>query len=255
MSKFKPWLAVATATCALVVATPSTASVVIAGTRIVYPQREREVTVRLTNDGKTPALVQAWIDDGDEKADPATIKVPFTLTPPMFRVDPTRGQSLRLIYTQEPLPTTKESVFWLNVLEVPPRPKNATDVNMVQIAFRTRIKLFFRPTTLAGKPDEAPAKLQWSLGSNATGKVLHVSNPTPFHVSFSAAAVTTVGTTYENHDGGMIDPGASLDISVTRADKPTPLTGNQTNAQPVHFSWINDYGADVPAQAPLASGS
>src|SRR5437868_3111030 len=120
MFTFKPWFAMALA-CACAMAAPSWASVVISGTRVVYGQRDREVTIRLTNDGEAPALVQAWLDRGDPDVDPATISVPFTLTPPMFRVDPAKGQSLRVIYTQEPLPADRETVFWLNVLEVPPR--------------------------------------------------------------------------------------------------------------------------------------
>lgn len=173
----------------------------------------------------------------------------------MFRIDGSKGQSLRLIYTQEPLPADKESVFWLNVLEVPPRPKVAPDVNMIQLAFRSRIKLFFRPDGLAGKPEDAPAKLQWTLASNAAGKILRVSNPTAFHVSFAYAGVTAGGAEYENTSGGMIDPGATLDIPVTRADKRTPLAGLDKETQPVRFVWINDFGASTAAQAPLGGGS
>jgi chaperone protein EcpD len=97
------------------------ASVVISGTRVVYQAKEREVTVKLSNEGSSPALVQVWLDTGNPNATPDESDVPFTLTPPLFRLDPKKGQSLRLIYTQEPLPQDKESLFWLNVLEVPPR--------------------------------------------------------------------------------------------------------------------------------------
>jgi P pilus assembly chaperone PapD len=95
MSISRPWLAMATA-CAVFAASSSQASVVISGTRIIYTQRDREVTVRLTNDGASPALVQVWLDRGDPKADPTSINVPFMLSPPMFRIDPTKGQSLRI---------------------------------------------------------------------------------------------------------------------------------------------------------------
>jgi len=251
----KPWLAVAVAACAFTVAAPLQASVVIAGTRIIYDQKEREVTVRLMNQGQLPGLVQAWIDDGDEKADPATIKVPFTLSPPMVRIEPDKGQSLRLIYTQAPLPADKESVFWLNVLEVQPRPKTP-DVNMLLFAYRTRIKLFFRPSGLAGKPEDAPAKLQWSVGTDPKGgRILHVSNPTAYHVSFSGTGVTIGGVDYGNHDGGMVNPGASADFPMKPEKDPVPATSPRDVARPVHFSWINDYGSDVAAQAPLEGGS
>ena len=97
------------------------AGVVISGTRVIYQAKEREVTVKLSNEGDAPALVQVWLDTGNPNAMPDESKVPFTLSPPLFRLDPKKGQSLRLIYTQEPLPQDKESLFWLNVLEVPPR--------------------------------------------------------------------------------------------------------------------------------------
>lgn len=249
MFTFKPWLAVAAGACAFAAPTPSRASVVISGTRIVYAQRDREVTVRLTNDGQIPALVQVWFDRGDPNADPAAVSVPFTLTPPMFRIDPTKGQSLRIIYTQEPLLTDRESVFWLNVLEVPPR-ASTPGTNSMQLAFRSRIKLFFRPAGLAGNAEDAPNKLQWTLVSNAAGsKILRVANPTPYHVSFSSAEVTIGGITFENHTGGMVAPEASFDFPVARAQTQSPAN----RAQPVHFTWLNDYGASVHAQAALGS--
>ncbi len=134
------------------------ASVVINGTRVIYRAKDREVTIRLSNEGTAPALVQAWLDTGDPNTTPDESNVPFTLTPPLFRLDPKKGQSLRLIYTQEPLPQDKESLFWLNVLEVPPRADggaSSNDRNLLQLAFRSRIKVFFRPAGLQGDADDA----------------------------------------------------------------------------------------------------
>lgn len=56
----------------------SQASIVVSGTRVVYPGNEREITVKLSNTGKTPVLVQSWIDKGDVEARPEKIQVPFT---------------------------------------------------------------------------------------------------------------------------------------------------------------------------------
>src|ERR1700722_16635450 len=83
----------------------SEASVVIGGTRVVYPAQDKEVTVKLTNEGNQPALVQVWLDDGDDKSTPDTAKGPFTVMPPVFRIDPSKGQAVHLVYTKEPLPT------------------------------------------------------------------------------------------------------------------------------------------------------
>jgi chaperone protein EcpD len=87
------------------------ASVTVGGTRVVYPLDQREVTVKLDNDSAAPSLVQVWIDDGHADAKPGDIKVPFVMTPPIFRMDAKKSQNLRVIYTGDALPRDRESVF------------------------------------------------------------------------------------------------------------------------------------------------
>jgi chaperone protein EcpD len=219
------------------------ASVVITGTRVIYPEAEREVTVKLDNDGNTPALVQAWLDDGDPKTLPSESKAPFTVMPPLFRLDPKKGQSLRLIYTHDPLPNDRESVFWLNVLEVPPRDASVgTDgsINKLHLAFRTRIKVFFRPPSLPGSPEDAAAQLHWRFVSGKDGGyVLEASNPTPYHVSFSRIVAKAGGMSWTSEKGGMVDPRgtATFDVGHVQAMPPAPVV--------VEYTFINDFGADV----------
>ncbi len=43
-------------------------SVVIMGTRVVYPATQKSISIRLNNDNESPALVQSWLDDGDAAA-------------------------------------------------------------------------------------------------------------------------------------------------------------------------------------------
>lgn len=57
------------------------------------------MTIRLENKGSSPALVQTWLDDGEQNADPSTINVPFNATPPVARIEPGRGQTVKLTYT------------------------------------------------------------------------------------------------------------------------------------------------------------
>ncbi|VTM52609.1 putative pilin chaperone [Klebsiella pneumoniae] len=40
------------------------ASMVIDGTRIIFPGDKKEIAVRATNMGETPSLTQVWVDDG-----------------------------------------------------------------------------------------------------------------------------------------------------------------------------------------------
>ena len=113
------------------------AGVVVNGTRVIYPAQAREVTVQVDNVGDSPALVQAWIDSGDANQTADTSDAPFVLTPPIARVEPGRSQALRVIFSGAQLPTDRESVFWLNVLDVPPSPDNADsgDQNYLQVAY------------------------------------------------------------------------------------------------------------------------
>lgn len=221
------------------------ASVVIGGTRVVYPSQDKEVTVKLTNEGKAPALVQVWLDDGDEKSTPDTAKVPFTVAPPIFRIDPTQGQAVRVVYTKEPLPTDKESLFWVNVLEVPP--KSSDDgKNRLQFAFRTRIKLFFRPQGLPGEAGAAADKLTWKLAPGPGGKGVQVqaTNPTPYYVSFAHVGLK-IGDRSIEGEGGMVAPGAMASFPVAGL---ATMPGSDAQAQ---FTTINDYGALNKVVKPL----
>nr|WP_272148371.1 fimbria/pilus periplasmic chaperone [Burkholderia cepacia] len=217
------------------------ASVVISGTRVIYPEKEREVTVKLTNNGDRPSLVQAWVDDGIANALPDDSKVPFTLTPPLFRLDPNKGQSLRLIYTKEPLAQDKETLYWLNVLDVPPQATDDPDTpNLLQLAFRSRIKLFFRPAALQGVADESAEKVTWNFAPKADGGyALQAKNPTPYHVTFTRLTVKSGGATWSNDKGGMVKPGATEQFDVGNVP---PLPAGPIE---VDYTFLNDYGGGV----------
>ncbi|MDQ0139727.1 fimbrial chaperone protein/chaperone protein EcpD [Cupriavidus necator] len=225
------------------------ASVVIAGTRVIYRAQETEATIKLTNEGKAPALTQAWIDTGDPKAAPSAIEAPFTVTPPVSRIDPGKGQTLRILYTGEPLVQDRESVFWLNVLEIPPKPAaEDAGANTLQLAFRSRIKLFFRPDGLKGTADEAPASIRWRLVQAGGKPALEGSNPSAYHVSFAKIELTGGGKTGRFEEGGMIAPGETRTFPLTGEIAPGP------DAR-VRFHTINDYGGAARGEAALDGGA
>jgi chaperone protein EcpD len=214
------------------------ASVLIAGTRVVFPAQDGEVTVRLSNDNNHPALVEAWIDDGDPKSTPDKVNVPFLITPPLFRMESHKDQNLRIIATPAQLPADRESLFWLNVLEIPPKPtaEEAAGQNILQFAIRSRLKLFYRPAHLPGDAQTAPAQVTWKAVADGQGYALEVRNPTPYHVTILKASVDVGGKSF-NADSGMVDPFGSLRLKVKDLAS-APATGT-----PVAFEIVNDYGA------------
>jgi chaperone protein EcpD len=235
---------------AVLLSSPTWADVVINTTRVIYPAQEREITLSLTNDEKTqPRLVQAWIDDGHVDTPPDQIHVPFQLTPPMFRLDASKSQVLRIAYTHEesatnPVAKDKESLFWLNVLSVPPAPANTKDQNLLKFAIRTRIKFFLRPERLAGDPEQAPAQLQWKLVSDGAGQALEAYNPSAYHISFASITLVVNGQEVRSEAPPMLAPGATGKYVLK------DLTQVPSSAA-IHFTTVNDYGTPVDHTATL----
>jgi P pilus assembly chaperone PapD len=228
-------------------ATAANANVLIAGTRVVFSAQDGEVTVRLTNDNAQPALVEAWIDDGDANSTPNTAKAPFLITPPLFRIDAHKDQNLRIISTPAQLPSDRESLFWLNVLEIPPKPSGAqyAGKNTLQLAIRSRLKFFYRPANLAGDPNKAAEQITWKAVADGQGYALEVHNPTPYHVTIVQSSFTVDGKSY-TADTGMVDPLSDLRLKVKG------LTAAPAAGTPVAFNVINDFGATVSYKGSVA---
>jgi len=228
----------------LIAAPEATAGIVIDTTRVVYPAARREVTINIRNDSGTPSLVQSWLDAGDTHSKPGESAVPFVLTPPLFRLDPTKSQSLRLVYTQEPLPTDRESVFWLNVLDVPPRAAaNPERPNQLEMAFKHRMKVFFRPAGLKGSATDAPAQITWKqVLSDGKFVALKASNPTAYHVSL-VRLIATMGGRSVTIKAEMVGPFASAQFNL---DAPLGAPGAPVA---IEYTFVNDYGGNVKATA------
>ena len=190
------------------------ANVVVTGTRVIYSAADREVSIRIDNPGKTPSLVQVWADKGNASSTPDTADAPFLLMPPIFRIDPSRSQTVRMTFTGADLPKDRESLFWFNVLDVPPLPEKPADgqaQNYLQIAFRSRLKLFYRPEGLPMPQNQAAAGLIWSVLSHDGSKSvqLQAKNPSPYYITLNPVSLLqTDGQRYAS-DGAMLAPFSS----------------------------------------------
>lgn len=220
--------------------------IVIDSTRMIFPMERREVTLKLKNEAPDPRLVQVWIDEGDPQVQAEYSDVPFTISPPILRMEAGKSAALRVAYQAAQglgVPTDKESVYWLNVLGIRPKPAQADEqASSLQFAFRTRIKLFLRPVDLLGQARDAPAQLQWRRGE---GTVVQVHNPGSYHVTLSSVVVSLGGVEYRNEDPPMIAPGASATL---------PLDGLPDTWPPnvkLRFSTLDDYGNTQQHEATL----
>ncbi|EAZ4758858.1 TPA: fimbrial chaperone [Salmonella enterica] len=220
----------------------TSADIVISGTRIVYPQSSKDVIVNLDNRGNKPLLVQTWLDDGRDGTNPQELKLPFVITPPVSRVDPQKGQSVRITYLGGALPQDRESLFWFNVLEIPPKSKakEGESLNQLQLAFRTRIKLFFRPDGLKGTPGEAAKNLKWSQVKEGNTLSLVAQNDAPYNVSISTVTLKVGNKSY------AVDSKSILPFS--KVTMPVKGLTNNTSGDILYYT-INDNGGSEKREA------
>ncbi|QMN55398.1 fimbrial chaperone [Citrobacter freundii] len=227
---------------AFLTAFQASADIVISGTRIVYPQSSKDVIVNLDNRGNKPLLVQSWLDDGRDGTNPQELKLPFVITPPVSRIDPQKGQSVRITYLGGALPQDRESLFWFNVLEIPPKAKakEGESLNQLQLAFRTRIKLFYRPDGLKGTPGDAATNITWSQKKNGNSVSLVAHNNSPYNVSISAVKFKTTAKTFDVTSQSVL-PFSDAAMAVNGLTNPTSGT--------VQFTTINDNGGNDNREA------
>jgi fimbrial chaperone protein len=210
---------------------PADAGVMLGGTRVILREKDREASIPVKNTGTSPYVVQSWIDAGEGKN-----KTPLLVTPPLSRLDPGMENVLRVLRVQGQLPADRESVFWLNVKEIPEKSK---EENVLQIAVRSRIKLFYRPTRLQGKPEESRAQLRWvvSSGTQEQGAVLKIANPTAYHVTFTALNINN-GQQLINAD--MVPPFGESTYPLSAVKTPQAIR--------VNYTTLNDYGGETPEE-------
>ncbi|HDS6625521.1 TPA: molecular chaperone, partial [Proteus mirabilis] len=190
------------------------------GTRVIYNEGNKNVSINVKNPDKMPYLIQSWIDDFEEKK-----QSKFTITPPLFRLNPDKENTLRIFLTEEGLPSDQESLFWLNIKTIPATEKTE---NSLQIAFKTQMKLIYRPKSLKDVNfEEEQKKLSWS---KERGKVI-VYNPTPYFMNFQTI----------KFNGKLVD-----DVSYAKPFSTKSFDINDNNEHGL-ISWelINDYGANV----------
>ncbi len=149
------------------------AAVSLDRTRAVFDGSEKSMTLDISNDNKQlPYLAQAWIENENQEK---IITGPVIATPPVQRLEPGAKSMVRLSTTPDisKLPQDRESLFYFNLREIPPRSEKA---NVLQIALQTKIKLFYRPAAIKTRPNEV---WQDQLILNKVSGGYRIENPTP----------------------------------------------------------------------------
>jgi len=226
---------------------PAPASVVLHGTRVIYPASQPGKTLHLTNGDAHPNLVQAWVargeeDDTDGATNPTPNPAPFVVSPPIFRMAAHADQMVRLrLVGDDSLPADRESVFYLNFTQVPALPDDQQDANRLVVLLQSRVKLFYRPRGLPAH-DLSCA----SLRLEHHGDAVQVTNISAYHVVVSRAEMV-------KNDAALPLASAQMLVPFAQTRWALPAQSDTTApSSPVRLWLRNDYGADAAHTCPLA---
>lgn len=168
----------------LIIVFPSSASVVMTNTRVIYPSDAKERSVQLKNNDSFPNVVQVWTDINNSESTPENADGPFLALPAIFRIEPNRGQLFRLIYSGGELPKDRESLFYLNFLQIPPLSKDNAGENQMLVMLKNRVKIFYRPVEIKSNPENVGREISFNVNKINGGIEVDVINKSPFYASF-----------------------------------------------------------------------
>ncbi|MDM2933523.1 fimbrial assembly chaperone [Citrobacter sp. Cu233] len=186
---------------------PAWGGVYIYGTRVIYPAQKKEITVQLMNEGNRSALVQSWIDDGDASLPPEKIHVPFVMTPPVAKVSGSSGQQLKIKQLANTLPKDRESLFFLNVLDIPPNSAESEGKNMIKFAMQNRIKFIYRPQGITSVDEKSFSRLSIKYASGG----INIKNNSANWITIPEL----VGHTKINSETVLLAPWSDKKLSTT----------------------------------------
>nr|WP_318384189.1 molecular chaperone [uncultured Enterobacter sp.] len=215
----------------MTLATAAHASVVMTGTRIIYPAGSREKVLQLTNKDNYPNIVQVWIDKGGKNPTASNADNSFVLTPQMFRVEPMGGQVIRMKYVGPKLPEDRESLFYFNFVQIPSFKSSEHDSNKIVLVLDNRLKVFYRPDHLKGNVNDIGHEIKVKAdGLNSAS----IENPTGYYVNLRRAEMTVNGKKLAFANGVIIPPKSTQQINLPKGKRASPLT----------LKIVDDYGAD-----------
>ncbi len=222
----------------LLLAAPLHAGIMAAGTRVIYPQGHREVSLMLANTNKYPVIVQSWVDNGE--GDPEFSGAPFVVLPAVFRLSPGQRQGLRIIYNQDKLPEDRESVFWLNLYEIPPLTDKQSRQSRLTLAMNTQLKLFWRPKAISNTLEDVVSQLTFRLVNDNAGWAIAVNNPTPLNISFTSIAL--VNGTDEQPARSQMD---MMTRSFSEKSYPLEPADAMLKEGKIRYRYLNENGASI----------
>ncbi|MBC3252357.1 fimbria/pilus periplasmic chaperone [Serratia fonticola] len=202
------------------------AAIALDRTRVIFDGSQKSVSLNVSNQNKQlPYLAQGWIEDEQGNK----IQGPLTVLPPVQRIEPGKPSQVKIqaLPAAKLLKQDRETLYYFNLREIPPK---STKPNTLQIALQTRIKLFYRPESIAMDKNAPPPQEQMTLTKQGDKYV--INNPTPYYVTFVDVSSKKGGPGVKGFEPIMVPPKGNVPLTVSAS-----AVGNR----PV-LTYVNDYG-------------
>lgn len=213
----------------------SHASVVMTGTRVIFQEGSRDKVLQLNNKDDHPNLVQMWVDNGQAVPPKGAATTPFLVTPQIFRMEALSGQVVRVSFPGAPLPKDRESLFYLNFLQIPAMKSSDQSQNKLVLIVNNKLKLFYRPKNLKGDIDKLGEQLSVTFSAK-NPRIITVTNPTGYFVNLRNGLLKTDGQQRAFALSAIIEPKSSAELT---------LPAGATKGSVISLILVNDYGANV----------
>lgn len=220
LSIIKPLLSVSI----IAVSVSADAAIALDRTRAIFPGGQKSISMTITNENQVkPYLAQAWL----ENAKGEKITSPLNVVPPLQRVDPGKKSVIRLNdVATSALPQDRESVFWFNVREVPPKSEKP---NVLQVALQTKIKIYYRPEPIL---PEKFSRWDDQLVLHRVSGGYRIENPTPYYMTVAAISGDNREAVNKKFKAVMIEPKSTVMVQSTIFPKPSVTTINDYGGKP-----------------------
>ncbi|EPC4486245.1 fimbrial biogenesis chaperone [Serratia proteamaculans] len=222
------------------------AGIIASATRVIFHEGDTEKTLMQVNTNSYPVVAQTWVDNGDVNAAPELSRAPFISLPSVFGMQPGVLKGLKIILADVSSPADRESVFWLNLYEVPPsQPLVLPLQSRVTLAMNTQIKIFYRPKNLVGEAKHASDGASFTLAKSTKGYSLVCKNDSAFYLSFAYLSVQLGKRSYpaQLENDMMTAPFSTKDYHIDYIGKIDPPQNVMVNV-----SVINDQGQQITKQ-------
>ncbi len=231
----------------IVLSTQAYAGMVLDKTRIIFPQGSVTEGLTIMNMNDYPSFIQSWVDNGDVNNFKQDADSPFIIIPPVFSLNGQEIKSVKIIYDGRPLPDNRESLYWVNVYQVPAIKTGLTDKQYLLMSMKMQIKLIYRPDELKTGAEQSRGLVTCAVDSDS-GLSLICKNKSGYYMSYESIVVVFNNQTYAATAklGLMINPFSESHFALEKKSAEIKSKNNT-----VSFNVINDKGTIENIEKPL----